>query len=77
MKVFGTQTCGGCIELKKLLAQKGVSYTFFDISESDGLAELAVYGLADEVSIPIVVRGEDKVDLNEYVAELQQLPDKG
>ena len=76
MKIFGSQQCPGCVQLKSLMKKKGISYTFFDITDSDGLAELATYGLADELTIPIVVKGEEKLDLNTYTNELKKLHSK-
>lgn len=70
IKVFGTFTCPGCLEVKNLLDKKNVEYQFYNIQEDDGLAELAVEGLADELSIPIVTDENGKVDLDSFVQEL-------
>jgi len=75
-KVFGTQTCPGCIQIKKLLDAANASYEFFDVSTSAGLAELAIHGLADELAIPIVVdnHGKKIEDLDAFATFLTQTP---
>ena len=73
IKVFGTHICAGCLELKNLLDKKDVEYEFHNIHEADGLAELASIGLADELSIPIVVDDNGKVDLDTFVELLNSL----
>jgi len=76
IKVFGTFLCPGCIVLKELLDKKGVDYTFFDITDPDGLTELACLGLADELALPVVVLGEEKANLTDFTQSIESLLDK-
>lgn len=66
IKVFGTHTCSGCIELEALLKKNSVEYVFFNVSEKEGLAELALAGLADSLAIPIIVENGKKVLLEDF-----------
>jgi len=76
IKVFGTFLCPGCISIKNLLDRKGVDYNFFNVAESDGLAELASLGLSDELTIPIVTIEDEKTNLTGFEIKIKALPDK-
>ena len=73
IKVFGTNSCINCIKLKNLLDSKKVNYTYYNIRESDGLAELAISGLADELEVPIVANDNGKLDLDTFVEKLNNM----
>ena len=75
IKVFGSHTCNGCIVLEAELKKKKVPYEFYNIREPEGLAELAAHGLADELSIPIVLdeNGDKVQDLNAFIERLKNV----
>jgi len=73
IKVFGTSTCSGCIQLRALLDSKEVEYEYYDIREPDGLAEMAIIGLADELSVPVVANEDGKIELNTFTELLNNM----
>lgn len=75
-KVFGSETCVNCSILKTYLVRKGIDFQYYDISTREGLAKLASYGLAGELSIPILTDETGyKLDVNEKKKEFDKLPD--
>lgn len=72
IKVFGQHSCIGCVTLEAELKKKKINYEFYNVTEPEGLAELAACGLADERTVPILLdkKGNKVKDLNTFVASL-------
>lgn len=55
--IFGIPTCPDCIKLKKELEEKNEEFIYYDITESEGLAEAAFRGVFDKADkkLPIII----------------------
>ena len=71
--VFTTSSCPKCIELKKLLQEKGLEFEEHNTEEPEGLAELAMLGTYVQ-SMPVLV-WDDKVitDMEEAKQKIKEV----
>lgn len=87
MKVYGSEICGDCREFKALMAQRGFTVDYVDITENvanlrdflqlrDHEAAFADVRERGSIGIPAFVRedGEVTVDLNTALAWIGQAP---
>lgn len=71
IKVFGQSSCGGCLDLLRILKQKKASYVYYDIKTPEGLAALAEAGLLEEEVVPIITDLDNKeLNLDIYLEGL-------
>ncbi len=52
MKVFGAVNCTGCVTVKRLLKDKSVEFTEFDVNSYEDMEAAMVYGVR---SIPTII----------------------
>ena len=86
MKLYGAEICGGCVLAKSILDDKGVPYTYVDITESTtNLKEFLALrdnndlykGVkeAGKIGIPTFLFSDGRINLDLYELDFQDVKD--